>query len=383
MYSSATIHERYEAFDQAFHEVPHTICYSVKANSNLSILRMLAQKGCGFDVVSGGELSRVVKADRKAVKRVVFSGVGKTREELTAAIKAGILLFNVESESELAAVDGEVVRTAVDKRDRMSRVVNRRRSHRNASVYFNRRAAQTQIWSADRQWATLYAKAARDKYLAVRGVSVHIGSQITDPAPFAEAMARVADLVRELRSDGHAIEFVDAGGGLGISYDKPNAVDFDAYVKTYARELASPLKHLGLHLLLEPGRSIIAPAGILLTRVVYKKANEGKRFDWIMRPLSVWQTGAAGRAVSCSNPEWRREFETLLPDLTEDDICGSGFAITAYSASEALGGEAALAELSRTIGQPQHQADAGLCTEPYRAGSSLGQNPSRFLRPGQ
>ena len=105
-------------------------------------------------------------------------------------------------------------------------------------------------------------------------------------------------------------------------------------------------------------------------------------FDWIYL-LSVWQTGAAGRAVSCSNPEWRREFETLLPDLSEDDICGSGFAITAYSVSEVLGGEAALARFREKIGQPQHQADAGFRAEPYRTGSSLGQNPSRFLRPRQ
>ena len=104
MYSAATIHERYEAFDSAFRDIPHTICYSVKANSNLSILRLLAKKGCGFDVVSGGELERVLKADRKAARRTVFSGVGKTRDELTAALKSGILLFNVESESELSAL---------------------------------------------------------------------------------------------------------------------------------------------------------------------------------------------------------------------------------------------------------------------------------------
>jgi diaminopimelate decarboxylase len=275
VYSSATIHERYQAFDRAFHDVSHTICYSVKANSNLSILKMLAQKGCGFDVVSGGELARVVKADRKAVKRVVFSGVGKTREELSAAIKAGILLFNVESESELAAL-GDCARQ-LRKTAPVALRVNpdvAAETHPYISTGLHKHKFGVPIGNA----RALYAKAGRDKHLAVRGVSVHIGSQITDPAPFAEAMARVADLVRELRSDGHAVEFVDAGGGLGISYEKPNASDFDGYVKTYARELASPLRNLGLHLLLEPGRSIIAPAGILLTRIVYKKANEGKRF---------------------------------------------------------------------------------------------------------
>jgi diaminopimelate decarboxylase len=275
VYSSATIHERYEAFDSAFRDVPHMICYSVKANSNLSILKMLARKGCGFDVVSGGELARVVKTDRKAVRQVVFSGVGKTREELVAAIKAGILLFNVESESELAVL-GECARR-LRKTAPVALRVNpdvAAETHPYISTGLHKHKFGVPIGNA----RALYAKAAREKYLAVRGVSVHIGSQITDPAPFAEAMARVADLVRELRSDGHNIEFVDAGGGLGISYDKPNASDFEAYVKTYARELASPLKDLGVHLLLEPGRSIVAPAGLLLTRVVYKKENEGKRF---------------------------------------------------------------------------------------------------------
>jgi diaminopimelate decarboxylase len=127
------------------------------------------------------------------------------------------------------------------------------------------------------QARALYAKAAGTRYLKVRGVSVHIGSQITDAAPFGEAMARVADLVRELRADDHEIEYVDAGGGLGISYDKPGA-EFSEVVKVYARSLARPLRDLGVRLLLEPGRSIIGPSGILLTSVVYKKANDGKRF---------------------------------------------------------------------------------------------------------
>jgi diaminopimelate decarboxylase len=124
----------------------------------------------------------------------------------------------------------------------------------------------------------LYAKASGTRYLKVRGVSVHIGSQITDAAPFGEAMARVADFVRELREDGHGIDYVDAGGGLGISYDKPGAQDFPAQASDYARALTAPLKSLDVHLLLEPGRSIIGPAGVLLTSVVYKKANDGKRF---------------------------------------------------------------------------------------------------------
>ncbi len=275
VYSSATIHERYEAFDSAFRDIPHTICYSVKANSNLSILRLLGKKGCGFDVVSGGELERVLIADRKAVKNVVFSGVGKTREELTAALKAGILIFNVESESELSALAECAAR--LRKTAPVAMRVNpdvAAETHPYISTGLHKHKFGVPIGTA----RTLYAKAAEAKYMKPRGVSVHIGSQITDPAPFGEAMARVAELVRQLRADGHDIEYVDAGGGLGISYDNPNTVDFAAYVATYARALAAPLREMKVRLLLEPGRSIIGPAGILLTKVVYKKSNDGKRF---------------------------------------------------------------------------------------------------------
>lgn len=275
VYSSEMIRERYNAFQRAFRDVPHTICYSVKANSNLSILRMLAKKGCGFDIVSGGELERVLIADRRAAKRVVFSGVGKTRDELTAAVKAGILLFNVESESELWALAecaGRLRKVA-----RIALRVNpdvAAETHPYISTGLHKHKFGVPIGKS----RSLYAKASGAPYLKVRGVSVHIGSQITDPAPFGESMARVADFVRELRGDGHRIDYVDAGGGLGISYDKATAADFLAQVSEYARALVAPLRDLDVRLLMEPGRSIIGPAGVLLTSVVYKKANDGKRF---------------------------------------------------------------------------------------------------------
>ena len=275
VYSSAAIRERYDAFDAAFRRVPHTICYSVKANSNLSILRLLAKKGCGFDVVSGGDLERVLIADRKAAKKVVFSGVGKTREELSAALKAGILLFNIESESELqvlAQCAGRLGKTAP-----IAFRVNpdvAAETHPYISTGLHKHKFGVPIRNA----RALYTKASGSPYLKVRGVSVHIGSQITDVAPFGEAMARVADLVRELRADGHRIDYIDAGGGLGIAYDKPGAPQFPAYAKTYAAALAMPLRKLEVRLLLEPGRAIVGPAGVLITSVVYKKANNDKRF---------------------------------------------------------------------------------------------------------
>lgn len=279
VYSAEMIHERYEAFDAAFDALfkgqPHTICYSVKANSNLTLLRLLAKKGCGFDVVSGGELERVLAADRKAARKVVFSGVGKTREELTAALKAGILIFNVESESELWALAecaGRLRKTAP-----LALRVNpdvAAVTHPYISTGLRKHKFGVPIGEA----RALYAKASGARYLKVRGVSVHIGSQITDVAPFGEAMERVADLVRELRRDGHRIDYIDAGGGLGIAYEKANALDFPATATAYARALAGPLRGLDVRLLLEPGRSIVGPAGALITSVIYRKENDGRRF---------------------------------------------------------------------------------------------------------
>jgi diaminopimelate decarboxylase len=275
VYSAAAIHSRYDAFDHAFGDVTHTICYSVKANSNLSILRLLARKGCGFDVVSAGELERVLTADRKAARRVVFSGVGKTPEELMAGLKAGILLFNVESESELLALAECAMRLRVT-----ARVAVRVNPDVAAEThpYISTGLHQHKFGVPIRDARALYAKAAGGRYLKVRGVSVHIGSQITDVAPFGEAMARVADLVRELRADGHEISHVDAGGGLGIPYDESEPADFPDYLESYARALTAPLRRLDVHLLLEPGRAIVGPAGALLMSVIYRKQNDGKRF---------------------------------------------------------------------------------------------------------
>lgn len=275
VYSASMIQERYDTFDAAFRGVPHTICYSVKANSNLGILRLLAKEGCGFDVVSGGELERVQAVDRKLSRKVVFSGVGKTPEEMTAALKAGILLFNVESESELWALAECAARLRA--RASIALRVNpdvAAETHPYISTGLRKHKFGVPIRDA----RSLYAKASGARYLRVAGVSVHIGSQITDVAPFGEALARVASLVRTLRSDGHDIRYVDAGGGLGISYEKPASVDFSRYAAVYAQALARPLRGLNVHLLLEPGRSIVGPAGVLLTSVVYRKANDGKRF---------------------------------------------------------------------------------------------------------
>jgi diaminopimelate decarboxylase len=274
VYSGTAIRERLAAFQRAFRSVSHTICYSVKANSNLSILRLLAREGCGFDVVSGGELERVLEVDRHAGKKTVFSGVGKSRDEMTAALKAGILLFNVESESELWTLAECAAR--LRKVARMALRVNpdvAADTHPYISTGLHKHKFGVPLAVA----RALYAKASAVRYLTVAGVSVHIGSQITDVAPFAEAVERVADFVRELRADRHRVQYVDIGGGLGINYQGQEE-KFDEYVASYARAITHPLRGLGVHLLLEPGRAIVGPAGALVTSVLYRKQNEAKRF---------------------------------------------------------------------------------------------------------
>jgi diaminopimelate decarboxylase len=275
VYSASTIRGRMRAFERAFRKVPHTVCYSVKANSNLSILRLLARMGCGFDVVSGGELARVLHVNRSAAKKVVFSGVGKTPDEMQAALKAGVLLFNVESESELWALAECAARTK--KKARIALRVNPdvpAKTH----PYISTGLHQHKFGIPIEQARSLYARASEMKSLEIAGISVHIGSQITDVKPFAATMERVAQLARALRTDGHAIKYVDAGGGLGIAYQNPSLPDFAKQVASYADALTAPLKDMKVHLLLEPGRCIVGPTGVLLTRLLYKKTNGRKKF---------------------------------------------------------------------------------------------------------
>ena len=275
VYSATAIRERLQIFRHAFRRVPHTICYSVKANSSLGILRLIGAAGCGFDVVSGGEMERVLRVDRCAAKRVVFSGVGKTSEEMTAALKVRILLFNVESESELWALAECAARSK--EKARIALRVNPD-VPANTHPYISTGLQQHKFGVPIGEARKLYAQAAGNRYLEVAGVSVHIGSQISEVDPFSAAMERVADLVRELRRDGHRIDYIDAGGGLGIAYDQSESDDFEVSAGEYAEGLLRPLRGLRVHLLLEPGRAIVGPAGALLTHVLYRKTNKDKKF---------------------------------------------------------------------------------------------------------
>ncbi len=275
VYSASTIRSRYQNFERAFRRSPHTICYSVKANSNLSILRLLAKLGCGFDVVSGGELERVIRADRKAAPRTVFSGVGKTAEEMDAALKADILMFNLESEGEL-----ELLASRAAKLRKTARIAFRVNPDVEAEThpYISTGLREHKFGVPIQLARELYNLAAEYDFLEPVGVSVHIGSQITNVSPFADAMQRVSELVRQLMSDGLNIGYIDAGGGLGIPYHGGAHVPFGKTAQVYANSIAEPLRGLDVHLLIEPGRSIVAPAGALITRVLYQKENGEKRF---------------------------------------------------------------------------------------------------------
>ncbi len=274
VYSADDVRERVALFAGEFARVPHTVCYAVKANSSLALLRQLGALGCGFDIVSGGELERVRRAAPEALGRVVFSGVGKQAWELDAALEAGILLFNVESEAELALLGARA--QAAGKRARFALRVNPDvavQTHPYISTGLREHKFGVPIERA----RAIYADARAQAFLEPAGVSVHIGSQIREVAPFAEALGRVRDLVQELRADGHGIRYMDAGGGFGIEYGRA-ASDPAAGVRRYAEALCGVLVGENTHLLLEPGRFLVAQGGVLLTRVLFTKANGDRQF---------------------------------------------------------------------------------------------------------
>ena len=277
VYSATSIRQRVQMFADAFAGMRHTLCYSVKANSNLSILRMLADFGTGFDIVSGGELERVRVAAKALLDRVVFSGVGKTAAEIDAALAAKILVFNVESGAELDLLEQRA--RHLRKRAPVAMRVNPdvfAATHPYISTGMSEHKFGVEMGTA----YALYQRAARSKYLEPTGVSVHIGSQIRSAEPFGQALQRVSELVRELKSQGIDIQHIDAGGGLGISYQLEDSETFDpqAAVNAYARQVREALAGFEGELLLEPGRFIIAQAGALLTQVLHEKRNGNKTF---------------------------------------------------------------------------------------------------------
>ena len=275
VYSATQMVSRFRLFPRYFSANPLLVCYAVKANSSLAILRLLGREGSGFDIVSGGELERVRLACPEALSRVVFSGVGKQAWEIDAALEAGILLFNVESEAEIdlladrAACKGTRARFAL----RVNPDVFAK-THPYISTGLREHKFGVDIERA----SELYKKAAALPSLEVAGVSVHIGSQIREIEPFRAALDRVAALLRELQAEGHAIRYVDLGGGLGIDYGLGADFDPERQFKAYAAALGPVLQEIGITLVLEPGRFLVAQAGGLLTRVVTTKRNGSKAY---------------------------------------------------------------------------------------------------------
>ena len=284
LYSRSAIESAFLELDKGLASLPHTICFAVKANGNLSILQLLANLGSGFDIVSGGELEHLGHLGIPGNK-IVFSGVGKTREEIRAALRyrssrspsssRGLLLFNIESEAELDVLLDESAKQLKSGGTIPSVAIRvnpdvRAGGHPHISTGHHEHKFGLD-WSAARE---LYTRHRDSKWIRWHGISAHIGSQITALRPFQQALARLAALLRELRASGIDLKYLDFGGGLGARYTQqtpPSRLD-------YARMIARTVKPLGVHLLLEPGRTIIAHAGVLLTRVQYTKTNRRKTF---------------------------------------------------------------------------------------------------------
>ncbi|MEM7424882.1 MAG: diaminopimelate decarboxylase [Pseudomonadota bacterium] len=271
-YSTATLQRHFRVFDQAFAGVDHMVCYSPKANSNLAVLKTLADEGAGADVVSEGELRRALAVGIPP-ERIVFSGVGKTRQEMGFALETGIACFNVESEpelqqlSEVAAAMGATanisIRVNPDVDAGTHKKITTGLAHNKFGISYDRARE-------------VYARAASLPGLKIAGVDMHIGSQITDLQPFSKAYALMAKLVERLREDGHQIEHLDMGGGLGIPYRGTN--DIPPHPDEYAAMVDKAVGHLGCKLVFEPGRMIAGNAGILVTEVIFAKPVEGKTF---------------------------------------------------------------------------------------------------------
>ena len=274
VYSADAIRERVSMLQTEFAAVPNTLCYAVKANSSLAILKMLGELGCGFDIVSGGELERVRRAAPQALRQVVFSGVGKQIWEIDAALNADILLFNVESEAELEVLSSRA--TALGKTAKIALRVNPD-VFADTHPYISTGLREHKFGIAIERARDVYRRAAQLSGIEPAGVSVHIGSQIRAVEPFQQALVRVRGLAEELRSDGLNIRYIDGGGGFGIEYGVA-AFDPAARVAEYSAAVRTALNGINVQLLLEPGRFLVAQAGALLTRVLYTKQNGAKHF---------------------------------------------------------------------------------------------------------
>ena len=270
VYSKNTLIQTFESFKKGLIKTDHLICFAVKANSNIAILNLFASLGAGFDIVSGGELERVIYAGGDPQK-IVFSGVGKTASEIEAALKANILCFNVESRSELLRI--EEVAKKINIKAPISIRVNPdvdAKTH----PYISTGLKDNKFGVDFNQALTLYLEAKNMNQIEIKGIDCHIGSQITELKPFVDALDRVLSLIDQLKKNDIHLSHIDIGGGIGICYQDESPPDFEIYTK----EILSKIQNLNVKIIFEPGRALVGNAGILLSKVEYLKQNDVKHF---------------------------------------------------------------------------------------------------------
>jgi len=316
VYSSGAILDNYRAYDQGLGELEHMVCYSVKANSSLGVLALLARAGSGFDIVSGGELFRVIQAGGDPA-RVVFSGVGKTADEVDYALAQRIHSFNCESEAELALIDALAARRGVQAR--FSLRVNPD-VDAGAHPYISTGLKEHKFGIEIGETEAIYERARAMRNLVAAGVSCHIGSQLLDADPILRAVDKMLALAERLRAGGHAIGHLDLGGGLGIAYqDAEQAPDIGAYI----RGIRARLDGKGLAVMVEPGRSIVGPAGALITRVLYRKRTANKEFIVVDAAMNDLLRPSLYQSHHEIVPLRRTGFGSLVADVV-GPICETG-----------------------------------------------------------
>jgi diaminopimelate decarboxylase len=314
------LRRHFRVFDEAFASVPHIICFSVKANSNIAVLRAFAREGSGFDIVSGGELYRALQAGADP-KKIVFSGVGKKKEEIEFALRSGILMFNVESEQELTALDE--IAGALGEKAPISLRINPDvdpQTHPYISTGMKKAKFGVEIKNS----IETYKKAAALPHVEVVGVDCHIGSQLTSVSPFVDALARVREyldrvLVGSLKKEGAHIRYLDLGGGLGINYND----ETPPHPEEYARAIVEGLEGLDVTLILEPGRVIVGNAGLLITEVQYVKETDAKKFVIVDGGMNVLIRPALYGSYQAILPVVEGSGEKIVADVV-GPICESG-----------------------------------------------------------
>lgn len=315
IYSRKSLIDHYRELDQAFKSVPHTICYSIKSNSNIAVCRTLAKEGSGFDIVSGGELHRALKSGADA-KKIVFASVGKTPVEIETAIKKGILFFSVESFPELEQIN--LIAKKLDKKARIALRINpdvEPETHK----YITTGKKGTKFGLDRNTCRMIYHNSRKYSHIKPVGIQMHIGSQIKKPKPYGDALRKITPLVTELKSIFPEFKYLDIGGGFGITYkdEKP------ASAERFAETILPYVKNLGLHLILEPGRFISGNAGILATKVLYIKQIPDKNFVIIDSAMNDLLRPSLYEAYHHISPVIKNSSRKITADIV-GPVCESG-----------------------------------------------------------